>query len=173
MTGPRGPTRDGAPPANQVVWLDEGAGSTRLIPRQGWGPRGQRVVGVAPRGPWTTSSLLATMTTRGMGTSVIVPGPIDRRVVDQFIKELLLLLPPSLVPGQIVVLDDPRVRRSARAEAALLAAGYVRWLLPRYSPDRTLIAQTFSKLNGRRRGRRRPRGRTAPGRPGRPGRGRP
>lgn len=141
----------------RFVWLDACSVSTRLVPRRGWGPKGQRVVGAEPRGRWDPSSLLATMTHRGMGPSVVLPGAVDRRAFDQFVEEVLI---PALVPGQIVVRDNLSVHRSARAEAALAAAGCELGFLPRYSPDRTPIEQAFSKLKKLKAGLRRAEART-------------
>jgi transposase len=101
------------------------------------------VLGREPRGRWEATSLLATMTVTGMTTSVVVPGPVDRRVFDRFIERHLI---PTLTPGQIVVLDNLSVHRSARAGAALAAVGCEVWFLPRYSPDRNPIEQAFAKL---------------------------
>lgn len=56
----------------------------------------------------------------GMRASVAVPGAIDRLVFDQFITTVLI---PTLVPGQIVVLDNLSVHHSAAAEAAVAAVG--------------------------------------------------
>lgn len=134
----------GVDPA-RFVWLDECSVSTRLVPLWGWGPRGERVIGTEPRGRWDTTSLLATLTVAGMGASVVLPGAVDRLAFDQFVEEVLL---PTLAPGQIVVLDNLSVHRSAWAETQVAAVGCERWFLPRYSPDKNPIEQAFSKLKG-------------------------
>ncbi len=129
----------------RFVFLDETSPSTRLVPLWGWGPVGARVVGRAPRGHWEAISLLATLTVNGMGPSLVLPGAVDRRCFDQFVRQELL---PHLRPGQIVVLDNLNVHKSARAEALLATVGCELWPLPRYSPDKNPIEQAFSKLKG-------------------------
>ena len=89
--------------------------------------------------------MLATLTVDGMGPSLVLPGAMDRRVLDRFVTEVLV---PTLGLGRIVVLDNLSVHRRARAEACLAEAGCALWFLRRYSPDRTLIEQAFAKLKG-------------------------
>lgn len=78
-----------------------------------------------------------------MSISVVVPGAVDRLAFDQFMSEVLI---PTLVPGQIVVLDNLSVHRRVTVQAALTAAGCELWFLPRSSPDRNPIEQAFAKL---------------------------
>ncbi len=55
-------------------------------------------------------------------------------------------LAPTLKPGDVVVLDNLSVHKSARAEAAIRARGAWLFFLPQYSPDLNPIEMAFSKL---------------------------
>lgn len=53
---------------------------------------------------------------------------------------------PTLRPGDVVVLDNLSVHRSAVAQRAVEAAGARLVFLPTYSPDVNPIEQAFAKL---------------------------
>lgn len=55
-------------------------------------------------------------------------------------------LAPTLAPGDVVILDNLSVHKSARAEAAVRARGAWMLFLPQYSPDLNPIEMAFSKL---------------------------
>jgi transposase len=73
---------------------------------------------------------------------VVVDGPVDGRVFVAFVERVLV---PSLRPGQVVVLDNLSVHKSARARALVEAAGCQLVFLPPYSPDCNPIEQAFAK----------------------------
>lgn len=127
---------------SRLVFLDETSTPTTLTLLRARAPRGQRAVGRVPRGRREAISWLATLTTRGIGESLLVRGAIDRPVFDAFVERVLV---PSLRPGQIVVLDNLSVHKSARAKALIHAAGGQLVFLPTYSPDLNPIEQAFAK----------------------------
>lgn len=129
--------------ARRLIFLDETSTPTTLTPLRGRAPRGQRVVGRVPRGRWHSVSLLASLHRDGLGPGLPVTGALDRAAFDTFIADQLA---PILPPGQIVVLDNRSVHKSARARALIEAAGAERWFLPTYSPDFNPIEQAFRKL---------------------------
>jgi transposase len=53
---------------------------------------------------------------------------------------------PSLRPGQIVLLDNLAVHKSATAQALIEAAGCQLVFLPPYSPDFNPIEQAFAEI---------------------------
>jgi transposase len=130
----------------RYVFLDETATPTTLTPTMARAPRGQRAVGRVPRGHRPQVSWLATLTRQGIGPSLVVTGPVDRDVFDTFVTDLLA---PSLRTGQVVVLDNLSVHKSATARAAIEAAGCRMLFLPTYSPDFNPIEQAFAKAKQR------------------------
>ena len=129
-----------------LVFLDETATPTTLSPLYARAPRGERAVGRVPRGRREHVSWLATLTPAGIGESLVVPGAVDRAAFDAFVERILV---PALRPGQIVVLDNLSVHKSARARAAVEGAGCRLVFLPTYSPDLNPIEHAFAKAKAR------------------------
>ncbi len=125
-----------------LVFLDETATPTTLVPLRARAPRGERAVGRAPRGRREHVSWLATLTPLGIGESLLVPGAVDRAAFDAFVEGQLV---PALRPGQIVVLDNLSVHKSAKAKRLVAAAGCELVFLPTYSPDLNPIEHAFAK----------------------------
>jgi transposase len=124
-----------------LVFLDESATPLTLTRTHARAPKGQRAIGHIPRGQRPAISLLATLTCDGPGAAVVVPGAID---TDAFVAFVEQVLGPSLRPGQIVILDNLSVPKSARARQASEAAGAHLLFLPRSSPDFNPIEHAFS-----------------------------
>ena len=95
-----------------------------------------------PRGHRPAISWLATLTPEGIGESVVVEGAVDRAAFEAFIEQFLV---PQLRPGQVVVLDNLSVHKSARARAAIERVGARLLFLPTYSPDFNPIELAFAK----------------------------
>jgi transposase len=127
---------------SRLVFLDETSTPTTLTLLRARAPRGQRAVGRVPRGRREAISWLATLTTRGIGESLLVRGAVDRLVFETFVERVLV---PSLQPGHIVVLDNLSVPKSARARQVIEAAGCQLVFLPTYSPDLNPIEPAFAK----------------------------
>jgi transposase len=125
-----------------LLFLDETSTPITLTPLRARAPRGQRAVGRIPRGKRPHIAWLATLTATGMGESLVVDGPVDGRVFVTFLERVLV---PSLRPGQVVVLDNLNVHKSARARELIEAAGCRLVFLPSYSPDFNPIEQAFAK----------------------------
>lgn len=127
----------------RLIFLDETSTPTTLTPLRGRSPRGHRVVGRVPRGRWEAVTLVATLTASGFGPGLQLEGPLDRAAFDTFVTEALV---PSLRPGDVVVLDNLSVHKSAVARHAVEAVGACLMFLPAYSPDFNPIEQAFAKL---------------------------
>ena len=127
---------------SRLVFLDETSTPTTLTRRQARALPGQRAVGRIPRGRREAISWLATLTPTGIGESLLVRGAVDRLVFEAFVERVLV---PSLRPGQIVVLDNLSVHKSARARTLIEAAGGHLVFLPTYSPDFNPIESAFAK----------------------------
>lgn len=90
--------------------------------------------------------MVATLTVTGFGPGLQLEGALDRDAFDVFVREGLV---PTLRPGDVVVLDNLSVHKSARARQAVEAAGARLLFLPPYSPDFNPIEQAFAKLKQR------------------------
>lgn len=96
-----------------------------------------------PRKRWESVTLLASITTTGMGAAMVLDGALARERFDADGEQLLV---PTLVPGQIVVLDNLPVHKSAHARALIEGAGCAVLVLPSSSPDFNPIELAFAKI---------------------------
>jgi transposase len=78
-----------------------------------------------------------------MGASMLIEGAVNARVFEAYVEHLLA---PSLVAGQILVLDNLSVHKGERVRQLIEARGCELLFLPAYSPDFSPIEETFSKL---------------------------
>lgn len=114
-----------------------------MTPRYGRAPRGERVVGTAPRNHGKNTTLVAALTLEGITAAMTVEGAMDRPAFEAFVAQVLV---PALHPGQVVIWDNLSVHKSDDAQELIAAAGCHLLWLPPYSPDYAPIEQAFSKL---------------------------
>ncbi len=133
---------DGYDPA-ALVFVDESGTNLAMTPRYGRAPRGERVVGSAPRNHGRNTTLIAALRLDGITAAMTLEGAMDRDAFDVFVTEVLV---PSLRPGQVVIWDNLNVHKSDDAQRRINARGCQLLWLPPYSPDLTPIEQAFSKL---------------------------
>jgi transposase len=130
-------------PGERFVILDECGSNLDLTPRYARAPRGQRARERAPRNTPVTTTVIATLTTAGMGPTMLLDGATDTGAFLAYCEQVLV---PALRPGQIVVMDTLAVHRNRRVRELIEAAGCALWYLPPYSPDLSPIELAFSKL---------------------------
>ena len=129
--------------ATQVIFVDESGAQTTMTPRYSRAPRGERAYGSVPRNHGTNTTLVASLSLAGPGEAMTLAGALD---ADAFAAYLATSLVPSLVPGQIVVMDNLSVHKDRRVRPLIEGAGCTLVYLPAYSPDFTPIEQAFSKI---------------------------
>ena len=87
--------------------------------------------------------MIAALRITGPVAPMVIDGPVDTEVFRAYVEHFLV---PTLVPGDIVVLDNlsahkaPDIRQSIESVDARL------WYLPPYSPDLNPIEQMWSKV---------------------------
>lgn len=128
---------------NQFVFLDEFGAATNMTRTRARAPRGERAVCHAPQGHWKMLSTIAAMSVRGIVCSASFDGATDGELFLIFVREALI---PSLVPGQVVVLDNLSAHKSPLVEQWIEAAGCRLLRLPPYSPDLNPIEMAISKV---------------------------
>ncbi len=133
---------DGHDPA-ALVFVDESGTNLAMTPRYGRAPRGERVIGTAPRNHGTNTTLVAALSLTGITAAMTMEGAMDRLAFDAFVGQVLV---PSLTPGQVVIWDTLSVHKSETAQHLIAAAGCQLLWLPPYSPDFAPIEQAFSTL---------------------------
>lgn len=124
------------------VWLDETGSHLGYTPSHARAPRGERAHATAPRARGENRTIIAALTSKGIGPSLRFDGAMTG---DRFAGYVRHVLAPTLRPGQIVVADNLRAHHDPRARAAIEARGAHLWHLPAYSPDFNPIEHAFSK----------------------------
>lgn len=127
------------------MFVDECGTNTALAPLYAWSRRGERARAEAPRNRGKNVTLLASMSTEGMGPCLAVEGATTREVFEAYLERVLA---PTLSPGQVVVMDNLSAHKGGRVKEIVEGAGCELLYLPPYSPDLNPIEQAFSKVKG-------------------------
>jgi transposase len=127
----------------RLVFIDETWAKTNMAPTHGRCQRGRRLIARVPFGHWKTSTFLAALRWDGMSAPAVFDGPINGRSFTAYVEQILA---PSLLPGDIVVLDNLGSHKGKAARNAIERAGAELRFLPPYSPDLNPIEQVFAKL---------------------------
>jgi transposase len=128
----------------RLVCVDETGAATNLARRYGRSPRGLRLDGPTPHGPWKSTTFIGGLTSRGFIAPYVLDGARNGAVSRAWVEQMLT--PPERRPGDIVVIDNPAAHKVAGIRQAIEARGAERRYLPPYSPDLNPIAQAFAKL---------------------------
>src|SRR5258707_6023371 len=129
--------------ATRLTFIDESGAQTNMTPRYSRAPRGERAVGSAPRNHEQNTTLVASLSLNGLGAAMTLEGALDG---DAFVAYLEAFLVPTLVAGQIVVMDNLSVHKDKRVRPLIEGADCQLIYLPAYSPDLSPIEQAFSKI---------------------------
>ena len=129
--------------SQDLVFVDETGSSIAMTPLYAYAPRGQRAIGKVPRNYGAIMTLIASLSTQGMGEAFLLDGAADGAAFEIYVEQLLA---PSLRPGQIVILDNLSIHQGPRVKQAIQARGCHLVFLPAYSPDFSPIEEAFSKV---------------------------
>jgi hypothetical protein len=131
--------------AQKLVVIDECGSHISLTPLYARAPKGSRVYGSVPRNRGKNTTLIASLSWSGIGASMIVEGATNATVFELYVEDILA---PSLIEGQIVIMDNLAVHKSAKVKLLIEARGCHLLFLPGYSPDFSPIEETFSPREG-------------------------
>ncbi len=127
----------------RLVFVDESSTNVAFTPRYARAPTGERAYGKAPRNWGKNVTLISSITLEAMGPSMSIEGSSDTESFGLYMRNILA---PHLGSGQIVIMDNLSVHRSAWVRELIEEKGCQLWLLPSYSPDFNPIEQAFSKV---------------------------
>jgi transposase len=130
-------------PPERLVFIDETGASTKMARRYGRAPRGERCRAPVPHGHWKTTTFVGALRLSGMTAPMVLDGAMHGAAFLAYVEQVLV---PTLVPGDIVIMDNLPAHKSAAARRAIEAAGAELRFLPPYSPDFNPIEMAFSKL---------------------------
>ena len=111
--------------------------------RYGRALRGQRLVASVPHGHWKTSTFLAALRQDKVTAPCVIDGAINGELFLAYVEQFLA---PTLMPGDIVIMDNLGSHKVDGVRRAIEAVGAKLIYLPPYSPDLNPIEQFFSKL---------------------------
>jgi transposase len=130
--------------AERLVFVDEMGSNTSLHELYAYSPRGQRAYCSVARNRGKNTTLLSSMSLRGMGSSMVVEGATDGAVFEGYLREMVV---PALEEGDVVVMDNLSVHKKSETVRELIeGAGAQVIYLPPYSPDFDPIEEAFSKI---------------------------
>jgi transposase len=129
--------------AKAFVFVDECGSNLALTPLYARAPKGERATESVPRNRGKNTTLIASLSLEGIGASMILEGAANAVAFEAYVEHILV---PSLVKGQIVVMDNLRVHKTARVRQLIEEADCQLLFLPAYSPDFSPIEEMFSKV---------------------------
>jgi len=125
---------------HRLAFIDETSLKTSMTKLTGWAPRGERLVDYAPAGRW---NFIAALRQDRLDAPWVLKGAIDREMFDLYVETQLA---PTLAPGDVVILDNLNVHKSAAAQSLLKAQNNWLLFLPKYSPELNPTEMAFAKL---------------------------
>ncbi len=130
--------------ARRLVFVDESGFSISMMRLRSRAPKGKRAYGRVPRNRGKNQTLIVSVTLEGgMGKCMCIEGGTDAPVFETYVEKALA---PSLLAGQVVVLDGLGAHRTARVREIIEGRGCDLVFLPPYSPDLNPIEEAFSKI---------------------------
>ncbi|WP_165972869.1 IS630 family transposase [Martelella mediterranea] len=123
-------------------WLSN-AVTTKMTRLRGRSRKGDHLRAHAPFGHWGTHTFIAALRCDGLSAPWIIDKAMNCAAFDTYIETQLA---PILSRGDIVILDNLAVHKSAKAAECLRQKGVWFLFLPPYSPDLNPIEMVFAKL---------------------------
>jgi hypothetical protein len=113
----------------RLVFVDECGTHTSLASVYGYSPKGERLSLSVPRNRGKNTTLLASMTVEGMGSSLVVKGSTTAGVCEANLEQVLF---PKLKEGQVLVMDNLPAHKPDRVRELIEARGCELLYLPGY-----------------------------------------
>ena len=127
----------------RLVFIDETGTWTNMARLYGRARRGRRVVGRVPWGHWKTVTFVAALRQDAITAPFVIDRPMNAVIFVEYVRQCLA---PTLLPGDIVSMDNLSVHKVEQVRQLIEATGAQLRYLPSYSPDFNPIEQAFAKL---------------------------
>jgi transposase len=126
------------------VFVDESGTHLNMSRDYARSVRGERAYSRAPYHPGERTNLIAARSGSGIQAPWLVTGgSVDTATFITYVEHIL---GPTLLAGQIVILDNYTVHTDSKIRDLLAARGCELRFLPTYSPDFNPIEHAFSKI---------------------------
>ncbi|WP_165903809.1 IS630 family transposase [Hymenobacter gummosus] len=124
-------------------FVDETSVHLTYTRRYGRAVGGRRLDQAVPLHNGPNVTVLAALTPQGLQAVMELDGAVNTA---RFVAYLEQVLGPTLVPGDVVVVDNLRVHKAPEAAQVVAARGARLLFVPPYSPDFTPVELAFSKF---------------------------
>lgn len=126
-----------------LKFVDETGMNLALTRLYGRAAPGVRVVDTVPQNYGENVSVLAALGLQGLSAPMTVDGAVDTEVFRIYVEQVV---GPTLVPGDIVVMDNLAVHKVVGIEETMRARGAYLEYLPPYSPDLNPLEKCWAKI---------------------------
>jgi transposase len=127
----------------RLKFLDEAGSNIAMTRLYGRAAPGERVVDNAPQNYGENITMLATLSLDGITAPMTVAGAVDGIVFKTYVEKVLA---PTLLKGDIVIMDNLGAHKVAGVSQLIEARGARVIYLPPYSPDLNPIEKCWSKI---------------------------
>jgi transposase len=124
-------------------FIDESGIHRAMTRERGRAPRGERLVGRVPRNRGTVTSVIGSLSLKGIDAVMTIEGATTGAVFTAFVEHVLL---PRLSTGDVVVLDNVGAHKVKRARQLIEDRGARLLFLPPYHPEFNPIENAWSKV---------------------------
>lgn len=130
-------------PVGCLRFIDESGMNLGLTRRYGRAAPGIRVEDAVPFNPGPNVSVIGALSCQGIGAVMSIEGAVDGPAFLAYVRQVLA---PTLVEGEVVVMDNLSAHKVAGVREAIEAKGAKVLYLSPYSPDFSPIEQGWSKI---------------------------
>jgi transposase len=127
----------------RLVFIDESGAKTNMTRLYGRAKAGSRAADDTPSGHWGTTTMISSVRLDGSTACMVVDGATSKDVFRAYVEQILL---PTLIEGDIVVLDNLSSHKNQEVRSLIESVGAELWFLPPYSPDLNPIEKMWSKI---------------------------
>lgn len=124
-------------------FIDESGVNLAMTRLFGRAPRGERVVDTVPQNYGPNVTMIGALSLQGLDAVMTIDGATDGDVFQAYVEHVL---GPTLVAGDIVIMDNLSAHKVPGIREAIESQGAQVVYLPPYSPDLSPIEPCWSKV---------------------------
>jgi len=128
---------------SKLVFLDESSIHCGMTPIYGWAHKSKRINEPIVDARYKRASVISTTRLNGKKATLIIEGSVDGNVFKHYVNKVLL---STIKKGDILILDNLSVHKTAGALDPIYKKGASVMFLPPYSPDFNPIEFEWSKM---------------------------
>lgn len=130
-------------PADKLVFIDESGIDHNAIKEECWAQRGKKIIGNRSGKIRKRTSVIAALNGENINAPMRLQGSTTTVIFVAWVQQFLV---PSLIPGQVVIMDNAAFHKSAKIREEIEKAGCSLKYLPPYSPDLNPIENYWAAL---------------------------